>query len=302
MSDQRSEKPTACRGSITEKEMQDRADYLQASAKRTRQAAEPQGIAAAVPGMLAALERMKARGDALAAKWRPRFDAMEPIECEIHFTKLLPDWEKTFEQSCHHQEFKPMYQPCPTCGDEDCRARKRRYWARRGMPERLSDATFDGFETTTGEHQEALEFAKASASNRLIFLLLLGDNGQGKSHLGAAALKARGEGFFVEHKSLIDEIRGTYNGAGNTVDVIEKYQDAALLVLDEVGMSTNGKDEQPHLHEILAKRHDRRLPTILTSNKSLPELKEILGFRLMDRIAEDYECRVLRGESYRRKK
>lgn len=284
---------------MTESEMKRIADQAQARAASAPPSA--QSVGSSMPGLLAMIERHKARGDAWSAKWRPHFNALpDSIGCERHPEVIRSkDWEATFNQSCHHQEFKPVYAPCPTCGDEETRARKRRYWARRGMPERLAEARFSDFEAPDEEHAEALEFALKIAARKLTFLLLLGDNGRGKSHLGAAALKQAGEGLFIEHKALIDEIRSSY-GTDKTVDVIERYQDAPLLVLDEVGMTAGGKDEQVHLHDILAKRHDFRRPTILTSNKSLPEIKEILGFRLIDRICQDYECKVLRGPSYRR--
>lgn len=283
---------------MTESEMKQIADEAQA---RATTPAQPDGRINPF-GLTAMLERHKARGKEWAARWRIPFDSISPcIPCEKHPEILRPkDWEATFETSCLYQEFKPIYAPCLTCGDEESRARKRRYWARRGLPERLAEATFQDFETPDSAHAEAKEFAMKIACRKLTFLLLLGDNGRGKSHLGAAALKQAGEGLFIEHKSLIDEIRASY-GTNKTVDVIERYQDAPILVLDEVGMTAGGKDEQVHLHDILAKRHDFRRPTIITSNKSVPEIKEILGFRLIDRICQDYECRVLRGESYRRK-
>jgi DNA replication protein DnaC len=196
-----------------------------------------------------------------------------------------------------------MHLPCPECGTEEQRARKRRLWARRGIPERLREATLEEFQTPTQAHIDAVTHTGMMVRMRSpLFLLLLGDNGNGKSHLGAAALRSRGEGLFITHKSLIDEIRASYGSKTMTsADVIEKYQETPFLALDELGASTGGADEQPQLCDILCKRHDKRFPTIITSNHSLPEIKDILGFRVMDRIAEDYKCCVLRGQSFRSK-
>lgn len=259
-------------------------------------------VAAAMPGVIARLERLKAKAEAFGNSIRPQFNALaESIPCGEHpEVRRQKDWDATFEQSHGHQDFRPMYARCPACVTEDANARLRRFWARRGVPERLLESTFTNFEQPTEAHSQARNLAGACARRELLFLILLGDNGNGKSHLGAAALKACGDGLFIEHHSLIAEIRASY-GTKTTPDIIERYQDAELLVLDEVGFSTGGADEPVHLHDILSKRHDCRRPTILTSNEELPKLKEILGFRLMDRMAESYEIKVLRGQSFRRK-
>lgn len=92
-------------------------------------------------GIMQAMERIRKRCAAMAAKWRPYFDELpESRACGSHpdFYRAK-DWEGTYEQSCHDEEFKPMYEPCPKCGSDAEQARKRRFWARRGMPERLAE-------------------------------------------------------------------------------------------------------------------------------------------------------------------
>lgn len=60
----------------------------------------------------------------------------------------------------------------------------------------------------------------------------------------------------------------------------------ACLVLDEIGLSSGGRDELPLLHDILDHRHGNFLPTILTGNIELDTLRDVIGERMSDRLKE----------------
>ena len=124
--------------------------------------------------------------------------------------------------------------------------------------------------------------------------------GTGKSHLSAAALRQIGGGWFVKQSSLLFALRATYRDKAAR-DPIERAQSARLLVLDDVGISSGGRDELPLLHEILDHRHGEKLPTIMTSNLPLEGLSAVIGDRMSDRLRES-AFRVLNftGTSNRR--
>ena len=129
---------------------------------------------------------------------------------------------------------------------------------------------------------------------------MLGGFGTGKSHLGAAALRKFGRGWFIKQSSLLFALRATYKDKA-AFDPIERAQTARLLVLDDVGISSGGRDELPLLHEILDYRHGERLPTIITSNLPIEGLSSVIGERMADRLRES-AFRVLKfsGASNRR--
>jgi DNA replication protein DnaC len=74
-----------------------------------------------------------------------------------------------------------------------------------------------------------------------------------------------------------------------------------LLVLDELGVSTGGRDEFPALYEVLNHRHGEELPTVLTTNVPIEQFVEAFGDRIADRLATARFCQ-LKGESWRKPK
>lgn len=268
----------------------------------------PESVAAAIPPLMAKLDEMAARSRLFAHSMQPKFEA-EPafIPCEEHpDVPRLRDWEATLQQSHQHEEFRMAYAGCPLCAKQKDAEEERRYWAKRGVPSRLSEATLDNF-IVEGKHPSLLE-ARNDTQEWLCrvksnggFLILLGNPGLGKGHLAVASMKCVGRGLYITHPDLLTELRASYT-THTTEQLIEKYRHTPFLVLDELGVSGGGKDEQPLLYQILSARHDSKLATVITSNEELPTLKDILGHRIMDRIREDYMLCYFKGESHRSKK
>lgn len=107
---------------------------------------------------------------------RPQFAAAPPTEpCEFHPEHLRPiDFDLTCARSAQAGRFVPTYRPCALCEAQEKAARQRRYWSRRGVPERVLEATFANFVADTEPQQKALATAKAWARRQGNFLLLCG--------------------------------------------------------------------------------------------------------------------------------
>ena len=104
----------------------------------------------------------------------------------------------------------------------------------------------------------------------------------------------------VKQASLLRLLRATY-GDKKADDPIEKAQYARLLVLDDAGLSSGGRDELPMLHEVLDYRHGERLPTIVTTNLPFEQLSDALGERMADRLREStFRILTFNGSSHRR--
>lgn len=245
-------------------------------------------VADAIPDALAAIARMEEKHRAFRESIRPQFEsAPQTVSCEAHpLASRSIAFEETMLRSFQRAAFTPAYAPCPECHTAHSRAAQRRFWARRGVPERVLEATLSNFTADSPEKSEALRQVCAWNKSNGVFLVLLGTTGTGKGHLAAGCLKAQGNGRFITHPDLLSDLRASYS-LHTTESVLDDLQEAEMLVLDEFGLSPGGKDEEPFLYQVLAHRYDRRKPTIITTNLEAAKLREAIGYRLLDRIQED---------------
>ena len=257
-------------------------------------------IAEVMPEMIAAMERQKNKWAAFCASLRPQFEALpESKACKEHPLILRP---KLFEETCQKSrlagEFKPAWAPCRECQRAEARARQRAFWAKRGVPGRVLEATLANFRTDTEARVRALARVTAWIRRHGVFLLLTGTAGTGKGHLAAGCLKAQGNGLFITHADMLADLRASYT-LETTPALIASWREAELLVIDEFGLSSGGRDEEPMLYQVLSARYEHRRPTIITSNLEVPALREAVGFRLLDRMREDCVMVVCRWASWR---
>lgn len=264
-------------------------------------------VADLMPEVMAIFGRVAQKWKLFQDDMRIHFDrAPAFIACKQHPKQQL--W-KQFEESCQKSFqaslkkpiFIPVYAACPLCVDAETKERRRRFWAKRGIPERLLEA--DERTVQCGSQKEAevkfqiIEWMKQMKG----FLLLVGPVGTGKSQWATIALKAMGDGLFITHADMLSDLRSSY-ATHTTADVMERWKEAELFVLDEFGLSATGKDEEPMLYQVLAYRHDKRKPTIITSNCDLDTIRGLLGPRLLDRIREDLTEIPMNWPSYRQLK
>lgn len=162
----------------------------------------------------------------------------------------------------------------------------------------FDDADFDSFETPTPELAHAKETVLRLVSGEIRQIVMTGKNGTGKTHLAIAALKKLGGKIFSMYE-VATRIRGTY---GNTakedeLDVVNELTHLPLLVIDEMGRTKGSDAETNWLSHIIDKRHSRRLPTILISNKHVKKYcpnKDHGGCRecLENYISDDIMSRI----------
>lgn len=261
-------------------------------------------VADAIAPAIDVFERLRRSSAAFFEDVREKVKgAPKSIICEKHALERPID----FDLSCHAtrrsdlQKFIPAYLPCTACEKEEKDERRRAFWRRRGMPDRVIDANFKNFKASSPEQIDVLTKVKEWFGRSGNFLILAGTTGTGKGHLAAACLRAHGSGIWIEHVNMLGDLRASYT-LQNTRDVIERWQEAEMMVLDEFGLSPGGKDEEPLLYQVLADRYDKRRPTIITSNLDKPRLREAIGYRLLDRIREDCTECLLSWPSFRTNK
>jgi DNA replication protein DnaC len=137
------------------------------------------------------------------------------------------------------------------------------------------------------------------------WLVLLGVNGSGKTHLAAAianqiASGATGEVMFVVVPDLLDHLRASFNPQANVpydrrFDEIKK---APFLVLDDLGTESATPWAKEKLFQLLNYRYSAQLPTLITTVFLVEELDPWLRVRM----ADIERCRIcaITAPSFRR--
>lgn len=252
------------------------------------------------------IEAVMARLDALAAacavrnsKWREWADTQPAARCAKHDAELATDEDASLRAS--REDFNIVPRACPVCAAERHEEELRARLIRCGIPANLAHATLNNWTPTTEDDVAALKKVRTFAATGRGFLVLMGAAyGIGKTHLAVAVMRERGGGRFLTQNQLLLKLRATYRD-DKAEDIIEACKRVKLLVIDEVGLSSGGRDELPMLHEILNYRHgaeDRR--TILTSNLEKGEFVAALGERMIDRFRESaFASIALKGKSHR---
>jgi len=178
------------------------------------------------------------------------------------------------------------------------------------IPARFVARTFDGFVAPTPDHQHALTVCRDYAEQFDAFarrgagLVLSGMPGTGKSHLAAAILQALIERRSVRYTTCMDMIRAVRETWRRDADrtetqVLNALQRLDLLAIDEVGMQYGTESEQTILFDVLDRRYREVKPTIVLTNQDQRGLREFVGDRTFDRLAETCRWVPFDWPSYR---
>lgn len=219
----------------------------------------------------------------------------------------------------YHQKYKHITE-CPTCHDEKVeRTRKQeqlkfhlendkidlkefyKYLEYANLPKRHSGCTFDNYQQTE-QNKSAYNATKRFAENKDnltkkgIGLLFLGVSGVGKTHLCAAIINhVMKEYRLVCYYCKQYEIVEMYL---KDRDKFEEILEVPLLVIDEIGVSENSLTKEV-MYQIVDKRYDLIVPTILVSNRTPEEFYKANSVALNSRLKEAMFELTAVGEDYR---
>jgi len=160
-----------------------------------------------------------------------------------------------------------------------------------GVPRGVMDSAAEAFDTT-----EATIAASEAAAGKLRLAVLLGPPGEGKSTAAALAC------YEVA-------LRGNRPMWTRPQDYADKYgarefrakcMGAQLLVVDDVGTEAASDYQRSEMLRAINDRHDRRLPTVITSNaRNAAQLWKHLGGRVESRAKQGTRIVMCGGKDYR---
>ena len=139
-------------------------------------------------------------------------------------------------------------------------------------------------------------------------LLIYGNPGSGKSYLSFAIanklLTKQTPVICISINGLLERIRETYSrwGTEGETEILKSLSNADLVVLDDLGIEQSTDWSISKIYNIIDSRYRNKLPLIVTTNKSIDDLKELYGERTIDRLLEMCTPIQNNGPSIRKEK
>jgi DNA replication protein DnaC len=168
-----------------------------------------------------------------------------------------------------------------------------------GIPPRLHAADF---KTTVrdADNGDALDNANALLKSETGGILYLtGEAGTGKTWIAAAICRERILALqpvrFVRSNDLLNSIRAGFRGDGPS----DPFKDFPFLVIDDLGAECFTEWSVGYWYDLIDYRYNYLLPTVITSNLPLKDLKTKVSARVVSRIAESSMVVKLTGKDRR---
>lgn len=133
-------------------------------------------------------------------------------------------------------------------------------------------------------YRNAWDFAQSPQD----WLVFSGNNGCGKTHLAAAIanhLHAKGKPvIFIVVPELLDYLRLAYNPDSKVSydELFETIKRAPVLILDDFGEQSITPWAKEKLYQLINYRYNLKLPTVITTCRSLNDIEDRISSRLID--------------------
>ena len=176
----------------------------------------------------------------------------------------------SFPGMATNKELDPV---CPAC-QKEAEAREQEElekqkavskWQAMNIEAKYHEATFDNFDDYNDELRKHLDTCRAFADNPDGKLVMIGENGNGKTHLAVSVLKKLGGAIYRAFEIGMN-IRQSYSGDAMEAEVFNKLCTVPLLVIDEVEKIKDSEAKQNWMSYVIGKRYDRMLPIIIIAN------------------------------------
>lgn len=186
---------------------------------------------------------------------------------------------------------------CPRCRQQ---ARTLALLAACNIPKRFADCSFDNYQADSPAQQRVLarcqayacDFAQHHAAGAC--LLLCGRPGTGKNHLASAICRhVLAQGYTVLRVKASQYLDLYW---AKSFDERQRWLNELaavdLLMIDEIGKSSQAKSAQDAFFALLDARYEAQLPNLLATNLNRAELLEVLGEASYDRLTQGGSLRL----------
>lgn len=171
-----------------------------------------------------------------------------------------------------------------------------------GVPGSNLDNRFKTFSPLTETQKRAAISAASFLDSHSLLLSLIGECGRGKTHLAVSILadfierklrtESRKSAVYITEGRLIDEFRAGLNkapkaGQLSESQVMEKYEQVGLLVIDEMGRNNDSAYTVQKIQDLLQSRiQNPMVKTVIAGNMSAERFREHLGDAVRSRLNE----------------
>ncbi|OTA16054.1 DNA replication protein DnaC [Xenorhabdus beddingii] len=177
--------------------------------------------------------------------------------------------------------------------EENRVSRLNRIMGRSGISPLHQSCTFDNYIADTPEQQKALTRSRRYAENfgkSFGGFIFSGNPGTGKNHLAAAIgnhIIQNGKSILIATlPDLMMRVRETYQKDAkiNESALVEDLCAVDLLVLDDVGVQRNNRNEDLIIFQVVDRRLANKKPVGVLTNLDFEQLTAVLGERVIDRL------------------
>ena len=219
--------------------------------------------------------------------------------------------ERIFPPDCPQCEFEKHEREKEYLRIQKEKARIMRF-EEMGIRKKYYDTEFSNFNAYTDELKKHFKMAKNFANNPDGKLVMLGENGTGKTHLAVSILKEVG-GVMYTALEIFLMLQQSYNGSSQEWKILKELCERDLLIIDEIGRTKGSDWELDRMSHIINSRHVSMKPLILISNRHLRQdcpkgqsgcekcLENFFDNDVLSRITEDGILLKFTGDDYRRR-
>jgi len=193
-------------------------------------------------------------------------------------------------------------------------------YERMKIPKRYRDVSLNNYQPIKAYGQDLVlnrvkQYINSTDYKEGKGLLFIGSPGVGKTHLAVSILKEfflkKGiVGLFRDTRTLLFDLKSTFDGSASSREMLEEVLDAPILVLDDLGSERLSDWARDILHYIIIHRYNELKPIVITSNFNLTSedeftdsLEDRMGSAIVSRIGEicdviHVEGHDMRGKSF----
>ena len=269
------------------------------------------------------------RADLLAKRDAIDADLRYALTGELPYTwRNQPTNEPTTARCSKHGEYREysfqvqlpkhpahrMHSGCPECLRADLENAERALLEHRiadlltdaGIGRRFEFCELENYEPVTpaaeSNRDACLRYANSWPEylSAGISMAMIGRCGTGKNHLAVGLAKKiirdhQARVLFTDVMQISRSVKSTWRGNAERTesDVLADFTSPDLLIIDELGAQHGNLSELAILQELINTRYESMLPTIVISNLTLEQLRQGVGDRIVDRVTDGGNNRLI---------